>query len=560
MSGRDVPKYVYEVLEHFNPIEMEPETVEMVRDAVPTHFFVDDPDARHYAWCSHCKEFVLLDKSRHKAKIHCPCCGEEGDIIHTWRGYKSMVDKVLMYVYSSSVKSPEDTITARAIYMEYRWGEKDRLGEMQLPWNVEPYVVVDSYYVFAYDQWAVQVRPVNNMRMLAKWPCSKWVISAGIHDRYGVYGNNMYGYRSHTILAMDTNTIDHAVAGTPFRYVWDEIREGFINAGNMRAYVKIFAAMARHPFAVEALAKLGPPTRSWLYAITERGYTTGGILNWRCKTIKKLFRYNFTKEEKAWLKRTRHTKIYEGRLFSAWQWLRKNGNTQITLQKINDYKLDIDSLEKAGEVIDIDRLIKYLERQQLKHQGCTITIDLYTDYLSYCRRLNMDTTEKSTFMPRDLTEAHDTLIREWRQMQELRWEEERRKNSMKEKREAKSRNRSYKKLRPKILRKYAFTADGMMIYVPKKLEELIEEGIAMHNCVGTYVERVAAGKTIVVFIRSAEDPGERIGTMEISKDGLSIVQARAKYNKDLPPEAVEFVEKFKAAKIDVICAGLEETA
>ena len=90
----------------------------------------------------------------------------------------------------------------------------------------------------------------------------------------------------------------------------------------------------------------------------------------------------------------------------------------------------------------------------------------------------------------------------------------------------------------------------MMIYVPKKLEELIEEGVAMHSCVGNYVDRVAEGKTIVVFIRSAEDCAERIGTMEISLDGRSIIQARAKFNKNLPPEAAEFVRKFRAAKID----------
>jgi hypothetical protein len=90
----------------------------------------------------------------------------------------------------------------------------------------------------------------------------------------------------------------------------------------------------------------------------------------------------------------------------------------------------------------------------------------------------------------------------------------------------------------------------MTIYVPKKLEELVNEGIAMHTCVGSYVERVATGKTIVVFIRSAEDLEERIGTMEISRDGQSIIQARAKYNKDLPPEAAEFVKKFKEAKIE----------
>ena len=553
MSGRNVPTDVYEVLEHFNDLEQEPETVELVRDEVPTHFFVDDPNDRYYAWCSHCQEFVGLCKSRHRDVVECPCCGAEGTVIHTWRGYKHLVDKVLMYIYSKSVKSPEDTITARAIYMEYRWGEKDRFGEMQLPWNVEPYMVVDSYYVFTYGQWAAQVRPINNWKMNAKYPCGgidQWTVSRSINDRFAIYGNNMYGTQNHIVLAMDNDSIDYAVDGTPFRYVWSEIRDTFLNAGNKGAYVKLFAALAKHPFAVETLAKLGKPTQHWLYDITEGGWTGGGVLNWRGKTIKKMFRYNFTKEEKAWLRQTRSTSLNEGQLFNTWQWLRKQGNTQITLQGINDYRLTITALKVAGEVIDLNRLMKYLERQRLKHPGYTLTIDLYTDYLRYCQRLNMDTTEKSTFMPKNLVEAHDTLIREWREIQELRQEEERRKASLKEKRDAKSKNHAYKKLRKKILQQYSFEADGMTIYVPKKLEELVDEGIAMHSCVATYVDRVAKGMTIVVFIRSAEDLKERIGTMEISRDGLSIIQARAKYNRDLPPEAAEFVQKFKEAKIE----------
>lgn len=565
MSRENVPQDVLEVLEHFHPLEQEPEIVLMVREQLPTHFFVDDPDARHYAWCSHCREWVNLDKSRHKAVIRCPYCGEEGDIIHMWRGYKHLTDKILMYVYSKSIKSPADTITARAIYMEYDWyGEDVHIGggTHALPWDIEPYVVVDSYYVFVYAQGAVQARPINNWKMNAQYPCSSvehWTISGSINDRFGSYRPN-YGCAQHIDLTMDTASIDYAVEDTPFHYVWDEIRDTFLNAGNNGAYVRLFNRLAKYPFAVEALAKLGVPTQSWLYDITEQGRTTGGTLNWRGKTLKKLFRYNFTKEEKAWLRQTKSTSIYEGHLFSTWLWLRKHGDTQITLPEIDRYRLTINTVRELQGVISFPRLVKYLGRQQKKRPDHHITIDIYTDYLSYCRRLNMDTTDKAAYMPRDLIEAHDNLIREYHQIQELRREEERRKQSIKEKRKAKTKNQAYRKLRPKILGKYSFEANGMMVYVPKKLEELIDEGIAMHNCVGTYVDRVAAGKTIVVFIRSAEDPKERIGTMEISADGRSIVQARAKFNKNLPPEAAAFVEKFKQTKIKLICDGVEEIA
>lgn len=95
---------------------------------------------------------------------------------------------------------------------------------------------------------------------------------------------------------------------------------------NMDAYVNFFARLAKYPFAVETMIKLGRPTARWLYSFTEGGASTYGIINWRGKNIKKLFRYSLTKEEKAWLRDTENTEIYCGELFQIWQWLRKRGN------------------------------------------------------------------------------------------------------------------------------------------------------------------------------------------------------------------------------------------
>ena len=92
MSKEKVPKTIDEVLEHFRPLEQEPDVVRMVRDELPAHLFVEDEDNRYHAWCSHCNEWVYLPKSRHKAKVECPSCGETADIIHTWRGYRKLVD------------------------------------------------------------------------------------------------------------------------------------------------------------------------------------------------------------------------------------------------------------------------------------------------------------------------------------------------------------------------------------------------------------------------------------------------------------------------------------
>lgn len=549
MAGKNVPQTIPQVLEHFEKLAYEPEILQKVRDQLPTHFFVDDPEVRHHAWCSHCGEWVYLDKSRHQAVVSCPNCGAEGNIIHMWRGYKHLADKILMYVYGKSTKTPADTITARAIYMEIKWYQEDDAYSYILPWDIEPYRAVDSYYVFVYGQGAAQAR--NEYKCSADWPdCGKLLLNKSITTRFGRYMNSVYGCNTNIELIVDNDSVDEAVQGTPFRYIWDEVGGSFTDRGNNGAFVRLFDVAAKHPFAAEMLAKMGSPTRNWLYALTECGTTSGGLLNWKGKTMTKVLRYPLCKEEKHWLRAVGAIRTPANVLFDTWQWLREIGETKITLPEIERYKMRRADLYKAHEVINLYRLTKYLVRQQEKHLAHTITLDLYADYIDDCRALEIDLTKKSNLMPKDLIEAHTTLRNEIRQIRELQQEEEQRRQSKKAMRAAGSKNQQYKKLRPKILRKYAFEADGMMIYVPKNLEELIDEGIAMHSCVGGYVDRVATGATVVVFIRSQENHKERIGTMEISRDGSYIVQARAKYNRDLSPEADAFVRKFKQAKID----------
>jgi predicted RNA-binding Zn-ribbon protein involved in translation (DUF1610 family) len=549
MSKENVPQTVPQVREHFKELADEPEIIQKVRDQLPTHFFVDDQEVRHHAWCSHCGEWVYLDKSRHQAVVSCPNCGAEGNIIHMWRGYKHLSDKILMYVYGKSTKAPADTITARAIYMEIKWYQEDDAYSYVLPWDVEPYTAVDSYYVFVYAQGAAQAR--NIYKCSADWAdCEELLLNKSITPRFGRYMNAVYGCNTNIELIVDNDSVDEAACGTDFQYIWDEIGGAFTDRGSDGAFVRLFDTVTKHPFATEMLAKMGSPTRNWLYALTECGATAGGLLNWKGKTMTKVLRYPLCKEEKHWLRTVGAITTPAHVLFDTWQWLRKTGENNITLPEIERYKMRRADLYKAREFVNLYRLTKYFARQQEKHQAHTITLDLYVDYIDDCRALEIDLTKKSNLLPKDLTAAHVTLRHEIEQRRELQQEEERRRQSRKALRAAGGKNQLYKKLRPKILRKYAFEADGMMIYVPKRLEELIDEGIAMHSCVGTYVDRVAAGRTIVVFIRSQENHKERIGTMEISRDGSYIVQARAKYNRNLPPEADAFVRKFKQAKID----------
>ena len=102
----------------------------------------------------------------------------------------------------------------------------------------------------------------------------------------------------------------------------------------------------------------------------------------------------------------------------------------------------------------------------------------------------------------------------------------------------------YDKAKKKLEEKYSYQADGYAIIIPPNVEDFTREGLEMHNCVGGYKERVANGSTQVVYIRKLDDMDKSFGTMEISIKE-TIIQARGKYNKDLPEDAEAFVKKFE---------------
>lgn len=135
--------------------------------------------------------------------------------------------------------------------------------------------------------------------------------------------------------------------------------------------------------------------------------------------------------------------------------------------------------------------------------------------------------------PKDLRKAHDKAVvdyRSWKKKEETR----------KEKWIAK---RTKEVLEKATGSGYEMKAAGLMIVIPKSSEEIKKEGELQHHCVGTYVERVARGETMILFVRKEEAPDKPYFTMEWKKD--HVAQCRGKHNADMPKEVQAFVNAFE---------------
>lgn len=91
-----------------------------------------------------------------------------------------------------------------------------------------------------------------------------------------------------------------------------------------------------------------------------------------------------------------------------------------------------------------------------------------------------------------------------------------------------------------LAKRYEENGDKYNVLVPASIEDLREEGMEMRHCVGSYVENIALGETMVFFVRNKD--GGREATVEIHKS--EIRQVKAKCNGKPRKEVMDFVKKW----------------
>ena len=75
------------------------------------------------------------------------------------------------------------------------------------------------------------------------------------------------------------------------------------------------------------------------------------------------------------------------------------------------------------------------------------------------------------------------------------------------------------------------------------VKDLVDEGTALHHCVGQYVKKVAQNKCVILFVRKVSEPDKSLCTIEV-RDG-QVVQARCFGNQEPPAPITAFIEQWK---------------
>lgn len=175
----------------------------------------------------------------------------------------------------------------------------------------------------------------------------------------------------------------------------------------------------------------------------------------------------------------------------------------------------------------------YSQEERIQERYKNLSKD-WLDYISWCLILKYNLKDMYVLLPPDFGKAHDRVMKEYQAFKD---EQERKRQAEMEKliKEALAIAGNL----PAMMMK----AKGLMMLLPKSGDEIKEEGRILHHCVGTYVERVAKGETMILFVRKEAEPSVPYFTLEY-RDG-KVIQCRGKNNCSMTKDVQAFERKMQ---------------
>lgn len=89
-----------------------------------------------------------------------------------------------------------------------------------------------------------------------------------------------------------------------------------------------------------------------------------------------------------------------------------------------------------------------------------------------------------------------------------------------------------------------FADEDFIVRLPESTKEIMDEGNKMHHCVGSYVDDVMNGRSIIMLLRKKSSPNNNYVTIELDRDNC-LVQAKCKCNEVISSQkTLSFLTKW----------------
>ena len=428
-----------------------------------------------------------------------------------------------------------------AVPKEARYGRKKLTDRGRILWSraygAVTIVQLDEFQIdYRTPHPAVWYCPVEQIRMSKKGQ-ERWDFSGNDYwepphwyrvDRIAVRAApNVFGLSDWH----DHIWVDQMEFGTDCQYMnkdperFDKY-DYFDESLKLKRFISYMSDFLKYP-AIELLEKAGFER---LVLMRAEGYMSRGV-NIRGKNLRKILRVG-----KKDLKKLRELDPLPGfmdRLWEVRQFLPDAPIEEINeLAEVHGY-LSEDKRALIRRYADEWTVVQYLRIAEREGDRRWILSD-YADYLEAILLLG-GRIDKRALYPNDFEIAHNEAVTE---AEEIREREAAERGGIQIRKFGETNRKTAGMEEPYILGDY-------LIRPAEKPQELRVESRVLSHCVRTYIDKVAEGRTSILFIRRIERPDVPFFTLELSPKG-EIIQCRGDHNRAYPEEVGQFIEAWDA--------------
>jgi ribosomal protein S6 len=484
------------------------------------YIFVSKESDGAHGYCTHCKcdmEFNVSPK--HNSKIICPNCKSECIVKSTRYQRKSLVDRSTFLHFEKSVLDP-DTIVGRGFYAVRDYSNDYR--------DMKTEYMEAAVYIFKIGEKPVMLKRDVWYYDKTHLTRSFWRMNEGPSIGHFAKTCSIYRFNTNALAryeyCFNYESLKKAIKNTSFKYM--PLKEYRCHAGYYIEMLNLIELYSKYPIAVEQLTKVGLKHLVINKTLKTKQYTS---IKWSGENIYKILKIN----KRDW-KLIRNSESYISELFLKIYQINIKDKSNLSPEAIKNIEFTVgynyESLVNILRYMTLKKAYAYISKQeQRKESSFNGVIDIYSDYLNDCKTLNFNLNDDRVLYPKNLIKAHQNTIRQVKVVANKQMEEK------------------IKKRIQGLYDKYYFENSNFLIRPVDSAIELIEEGKALHHCVGTYGDKYANGKTDILVIRIKSNPEKQLCTMEVH--GGDIIQVRAKYNEEPSDDVKEFVEAFKNMKL-----------
>lgn len=482
------------------------------REVMPQYIFYDyQRKAPGHAYCTACRHEVRIAAAKHNASGTCPRCKKK--ITFKCRGRRGRIfDRATVQVLQ---KAEGNGLVLRIIKVYRSFADSDIPNHFEIWENARQFITLSSSGQCSVDAYYYHYKAGYD---LTPW-CNGY---RPVFDRW------KYNFTADMSGVLYQRNLSDTLKDTPWAYSQLEAFSGIASFSGVATFLSAYIKRPK----IEHLIKMklyrlvsgiiyGGYSYSALQAINFNGENMRAILG--------IDRPYFP------LLRELNPSIDQLHLIRQLLQADHKPSTEQIKWFIASKISNADAAKGLLAHMSVHKLQRYVEQQfapedeaalkRVDYYKMNTLITDYHDYLCMCKELQYDVKNSFILFPRELKAAHDSVAK-----------------TLKDKRTAEH-EKAIAGSFDEWQKRYQYQSKELMMIPPHSAKEIVDEGAALHHCVRLYVKNVAEKKSVILFVRSVDEPDKSLCTVEV-KDG-QVTQARGFDNEEPPAQITAFIEQWK---------------